>query len=346
MPQNLSTAVVFVVLIYWVTSWGAIFMNKYVYSKMTVNLDVPYFVTLIQFISPSLFLFCLSKLNKAIFHVSSIPDIKFNCSTCLRVFPLSILFCLMVTLSNLCIKFVEVPFYQISRSLSIPMIPLLNYLFWGEHSSVRTVLSSITVVIGYIFGVDGEVNFSMKGTLFGAGASLVGTFYTIFLKRFLSNVVKSSYELQFYNNFNSCFIVPLLILMNNELPILLDHWDLITPGFVGWVMTAGLIGLTVGFTTFLQIEYTSPLSHNISGVMKNCIQTWIAAYWYDIYISMPGYIGIIMVVAGSFTYALERSKPQVYTRIPNPDKVTPLEDEDADQEQIVLGEPSTPTFAE
>lgn len=52
---------------------------------------------------------------------------SFSPSLARRVFPLSILFCLMVTMSNLCLKYVEVSFYQISRSLGIPMIPLIKF---------------------------------------------------------------------------------------------------------------------------------------------------------------------------------------------------------------------------
>lgn len=83
---------------------------------------------------------------------------------------------------------------------------------FGETTTFRTVLSCLVVVIGfvsfylficrYIVGIEGEVNFSLRGTLFGVGASAVGTFYTIFLKRYLSNVIDDSWLLTFYTNFN------------------------------------------------------------------------------------------------------------------------------------------------
>ena len=82
---------------------------------------------------------------------------------------------------------------------------------------------------------------------------------------------------------------------------------------------AGVVGLLVGFTTYLQIQYTSSLSHNISGVMKNCIQVYIflkkqlihdqsfiGAKIYHTPITTKGILGIILVVYGSLSYALER----------------------------------------
>ena len=95
-----------------------------------------------------------------------------------------------------------------------------SYLLFGETTTFRTVLSCLVVVIGfvsfylficrYIVGIEGEVNFSLRGTLFGVGASAVGTFYTIFLKRYLSNVIDDSWLLTFYTNFNSCLILPFI----------------------------------------------------------------------------------------------------------------------------------------
>lgn len=173
--------VVGVILLYWCTSWTAIFMNKYslriticslhryVYTNLKKTFDAPYFVTFIQFVAPTVALYTFSKVNKCTKMVKSFPDIQYVHPDCLshrfswnlamRVFPLSILYCLMVTMSNLCLKYVEVSFYQISRSLGIPMIPLIkyslspplitSYLLFGETTTLRTVLSCITVVIGY-----------------------------------------------------------------------------------------------------------------------------------------------------------------------------------------------------
>ena len=136
-------------------------------------------------------------------------------------------------MSNLCLKYVEVSFYQISRSLGIPMIPLIKFFLLDSSSFPATFflaqnplsapfcpvsplslgISLSSLLSSYTAGVDGEINFSLRGTLFGVGASAVGTFYTIYLKRYLSNVVDNSWLLTFYTNFNSCLILPVLCLV-------------------------------------------------------------------------------------------------------------------------------------
>ena len=111
----------------------------------------------------------------------------------------------------------------------------ISYLLFGEKTTLRTVISCISVVVGYIAGVDGEINFSLKGTLFGVGASAVGTFYTIYLKRYLTDVVDNSYLLTFYTNFNSCIILPFICLLNGEIPVVWEHRHELTFSYFFWI---------------------------------------------------------------------------------------------------------------
>lgn len=175
-----------------------------------------------------------------------------------------------------------------------------------HYSGYRVHLFLSELIHSYILGIEGEINFSLTGTLFGVGASLIGTFYTIYLKHFMDDIVKNQWELSFYNNFNSCLIIPLMILINKEIPVLAAHKSELTFSYFSWIFIAGLIGLFVGLTTQLQIKYTSTLSHNISGVMKNCIQTFMGAAYYKTPLTFKGMCGLLLVVGGSFSYAWER----------------------------------------
>ena len=111
---------------------------------------------------------------------------------------------------------------------------ITSYILFGEKSTWQTVLSCITVVVGYIAGVEGEINFSLRGTLFGLGASLVGTFYTIYLHQYLTNIVTDSWVLSFYNNLNSSLIMCLITLVTGEESVLRSHRAELTPSFFMW----------------------------------------------------------------------------------------------------------------
>ena len=122
-----------------------------------------------------------------------------------------------------------------NKVLFFVQLLIASYLLFGETTTLRTVISCISVVVGYIAGVDGEINFSLRGTLFGVGASAVGTFYTIYLKRYLTDVVDNSYLLTFYTNFNSCVILPFICLLNGEIPVVWEHRNELTFSYFFWI---------------------------------------------------------------------------------------------------------------
>lgn len=75
-----------------------------------------------------------------------------------------------------------------------------------------------------------------------------------------------------------------------------------------WVvmLCAGVLGFLIGIVTVMQIQHTSPLTHNISGTAKACVQT-ILAYWiWKNDSTVKGNIGVFLVILGSGIYAFVR----------------------------------------
>jgi len=100
----------------------------------------------------------------------------------------------------------------------------------------------------------------------------------------------------------------------------------------------GIFGFLINIAVFLQIKYTSPLTNNISGTLKACLQTVFAILIYRNPISLVNGLGIFLVIAGSFWYSQvryaemkENQKNQPNTPLPtlNPNltKVSPGSDE-------------------
>ena len=78
----------------------------------------------------------------------------------------------MITLNNICLKYVTVSFYNIARSLSLVFNVIFTYLILGEYTSLKTSCTLLIVIFGFIIGIEGEIDFSMFGTLAGVLASL------------------------------------------------------------------------------------------------------------------------------------------------------------------------------
>ena len=69
---------------------------------------------------------------------------------------------------------------------------------------------------------------------------------------------------------------------------------------------AGVLGFLIGIVTVMQIQVTSPLTHNISGTAKACVQTLLAYLIWKNDSTVKGNIGVFLVILGSGIYAFVR----------------------------------------
>ena len=102
------------------------------------------------------------------------------------------------------------------------------------------------------------------------------------------------------------------------------------------VMTmAGIFGFLIGIVTIAQISLTSPLTHNISGTAKACVQTIIAVLFLGDKMSLRSVFGTICVLFGTFMYSLVRNYEMDQKKKKSPEikgLVKPINDPDEDPE--------------
>ena len=96
------------------------------------------------------------------------------------------------------------------------------------------------------------------------------------------------------------------MVIHGELKVLLEYEGFGNVRF--WVMMAcgGVLGFAINFLTGLQIQVTSPLTHNISGTAKACAQTILATNWYGETKSFLWWVSNIGVLLGSAAYTRVR----------------------------------------
>lgn len=162
-----------------VTSIVTVFVNKALFSS--INLDAPLFITWFQCIISVAICLCLKVLSqfypnlvtfsdgrlldgtilrKVQKRVRSLLFPKFesalNVNLNLQVFPLSVLFTSMIATNNLCLKYVDVSFYYIGRSLTTVFNVALSYMLLRQTSSRSCILCCAVIVSGFWLGVDQE----------------------------------------------------------------------------------------------------------------------------------------------------------------------------------------------
>jgi solute carrier family 35 (GDP-fucose transporter), member C1 len=300
-----------VVCLYFVVSILLVFSNKVLLTPGS-SIPAPLFVTWFQCV------FTFGVIAICGYYGQGAPKDTFwgefstpvyNLRVAKAVMPLSIIFVGMITFNNLCLQYVEVSFYNVARSLSIVFNVVFTFLILGEKTSFLTTLTLATVVIGFFVGSDGEINFSFWGTTFGVISSMFVSLNGIYTKKILPAVDKDKWRLAFYNNVNASIMFIPLIILSGEVPIIAQHAHLLVSATYWGIMTiAGFLGFAIGIVTVMQISITSPLTHNISGTAKACVQTLLALVIWQNPTTAQALFGVFLVIFGSMWYTYQRSR--------------------------------------
>jgi solute carrier family 35 (GDP-fucose transporter), member C1 len=233
------------------------------------------------------------------------PKAEYKIGVGQKVFPLSLVFVGMITFNNLCLRWVEVSFYNVARSLTIVFNVVFTAVMLGGHTSQKVMLSLAIVIFGFFIGSSGELNFSFRGTIAGVISSLFVSLNSIYTKKVLPVVDNDSWKLTYYNNINACVLFIPLILIFEHAPIAAGFSkQFLSTLFWFAMLVAGFFGFSIGIVTVLQIKATSPLSHNISGTAKAAVQSILAFYLWGNTPTVMGVLGIFTVLGGSLLYTI------------------------------------------
>lgn len=342
-----------VVATYWFVSISMVYLNKILMSNEGVSINAPLFVTWFQCVVTAIICWvagkCGERANAGYASVSTedvesgksatapqpsffaqFPKATYEKTVGRKVFPLSVVFVCMITFNNLCLKWVEVSFYNVARSLTIVFNVFFSFSILGITSSPKTLCCLLVVIIGFFIGSHGELNFSMKGTIAGICSSLFVSLNSIFTKKILPVVDDNHWRLTFYNNVNATLLfIPLIAYYEKDVIITAIDDQLVSPIFWSAMAVAGFFGFSIGIVTVLQIKATSPLSHNISGTAKAAVQSMMAFYLWGNEATFLGILGIFTVLGGSLLYTfvkMTENKPASMPPTPAPAPKQPVQE--------------------
>ena len=319
---------------YWCVSISMVYLNKLLMSNDGISIPAPLFVTWYQCFVTAIICYVAgvvgerAQMNGSHQAVSAsdvgqdssspppkpsffaqFPKATYELSTARRIFPLSVVFVGMITFNNLCLKWVEVSFYNVARSLTIVFNVFFTYVFLGMPSTCRTLSCLFIVIFGFLMGGYGEINFSIQGTIAGILSSLFVSLNSIFTKKVLPVVDDNHWRLTYYNNVNATLLfIPLVAYFEKDVLKAAMTDRLVSGQFWSAMTVAGFFGFSIGIVTVLQIKATSPLSHNISGTAKAAVQSLMAFYIWGNEATLLGVLGIFTVLGGSLLYTVVKMR--------------------------------------
>ena len=306
-PTRLAIAIV--VVAYFIVSIALVLVNKELLLPDR-SIPAPIFVVWFQSVFTVILTWLLGELATGrpdIEWLKEFPRQTVDWNVACQMVPVSVSFVLMIIFNQLCLQFVEVSFYNVARSLSIVTNVILSYLILGQKTSVATMLCLLVVILGFFVGTEGEVNLNVLGTLFGVIASVFVSMHSVYTKKSNGFVGGDKWKLAFYSNFIASFMYPPLLVIAGEHLIVAEHGTMFAQPFYWATMFIGsFLGFLIGIVTVMQINFTSPLTHNISGMAKACVQTLLALVIYRNPTTPMAMIGVGLVIGGSGLYTWVR----------------------------------------
>jgi GDP-fucose transporter C1 len=216
-----------VVAAYWVVSISMVYLNKVLLSSEATSIPAPMFVTWFQCIITAAICIVLGDMGEKsrkegrTSFLNEYTRVKYNMDTGKNVLPLSLIFVGMIAFNNICLKYVEVSFYNVARSLSIVFNVIFTYVILGKETSLLTCSTLLVVMLGFYLGIDGEINLSVLGTLAGVASSVFVSLNSIYTARVLPAVNQDKSLLLYYNNVNAAVLfLPFIILFESQV----SHW--------------------------------------------------------------------------------------------------------------------------
>jgi GDP-fucose transporter C1 len=289
-----------------IVSIGLVFLNRLVLTDKSEKAGA-LFVSWYQFVVAYLLIIIITVFFPNVPLLNLFPPLKYKFSVILKVIPVSVAYLLMIGFNNKCLEYVSVSAYQIVRSLTIVFNIILTYFILGDRTSFRAILACFGVVIGFFFGVEGEIHLSFRGAVYGILSSLFVASYSIVVKRVMDLLDRNEYILIEYNTPIAIVALFPFVWYSGEFSVFSDHRSL---RFWGMQTVAGIVGFIINIAIFLNIKYTSPLTHNLSGTVKACLQTLLAFVIFPAseVMTIMKFIGTILVIGFSGVYAYVRKQ--------------------------------------
>ena len=296
---------VFAVSFYMIVSVTLVFLNRLVLSDPKDKAGA-LFTSWYQFVVTYVIIILISFFGQNVPLLNIFPKLNYKFDILIKVLPVSITYVLQVGLNNKCLEYVSVSGYQVVRSLTIMFNIILTYFILHQTTSVKACLCCLGVIIGFFIGVDGDVSLSVRGCIYGVLSSLCVASYSIAVKKALKYLNNNQYVLIEYNTPVAILILIPFVYHNGEFEVFSRPHS---PRF--WFMQtfAGVVGFVINIAIFLDIQVTSPLTHNLAGTVKAALQTILAYFIFpnSETISFKKFTGIFLIISFSGLYGYVRN---------------------------------------
>jgi len=292
---------------YFVTSLSTVFFNKIIMSNY--EFPFPLFITWFQFLVALGcigVMYAVGSVYPSVHVMRGVSASSFTFQSFYKILPLTALYVCMICFSNLTLQWSQVSFYQIARSLTIIFSMIFTYVFFGKATSWEEIKPCLVVVVGFVMGVKGELNFEPLSIVFGLTASAFLAYYAIKVKSVISDFNNDQWIVLLLNTMEALVLLLPFVFIFGEYGQMIQEPIIYQQDFWVVMVLGGIVGFLINIAMFWQIKTTSPLTSNLSGTAKACTQTALGVLIWRNQISLLNGFGILLVIGGSLWYSMVR----------------------------------------
>eukprot|EP00923_Selenidium_pygospionis_P020438 GHVN01035311.1.p1 GENE.GHVN01035311.1~~GHVN01035311.1.p1 ORF type:complete len:391 (-),score=30.38 GHVN01035311.1:70-1242(-) len=292
-----------VVTAYMVVSITIVFFNRYLYTNL-----FPYVVvaTWLQQVIGTSALFLLSLVH--LVNPNLCPNFVASPSKIITAIPLTIAFCGMTSLGNLCLASVQVATYQVARCLTLPFTILFSLIILSVKQSRWVIASTAVVVAGFVVCALDADALSPLGAFQGAVSSVFQAAYLVAIKMAIRKLGNNENIVLFCNAFIACFMLIPVIFYFGEGEGLVKLWHLSPSSnefyrVWGGFYFSSFLALTLTWVSFVTVKITSPVTFNVAGIVKATLQTILGLLTGDT-LGLASGTGVVLRTVGSAWYSI------------------------------------------
>nr|XP_039274155.1 UDP-galactose/UDP-glucose transporter 7-like [Styela clava] len=289
----------FSTILYGFCSGSMNFLNKYILSYWSFH--EPGIIMFSQMVFLSFGLFVLKSAGR-ITLVDYTPEKA-------RIFlPLTVIYSVNSIMSLSALTGMNIPMYNaIRRCVPIASLVLGFCMLRKQKTTFNIVISIFIITAGTFIAAIGDLDFDLKGYVYGVLSIVSQALYLITLQRLDMEHNIGALSISYINSINCLPVMALIVICTGEINsiVTFEHWH--NPGFIISFIALVLYGCLFTYSMFLCTTVNSALTTALVGVAKSAITTMVGMYTFGgVTATALMIVGQIVNLSGAVLYTYEK----------------------------------------
>lgn len=228
----------------------------------------------------------------------------------LKVIPLSITFCANIVLNNLSIQYNSIGFYQTMKIASMPMVCILEFIYYRKKFSQKVIQSLAIIVVGILLCTVNDFRTNLVGFIIGFLGAFGSALYVLLSRTTQKDLNCTSHQLLLFqcplSALMLCFIIPFLENYDSNDPD--SIWNACyTNSLIAQIIYTCIASVGVNISLFLITRRTSPLTYSVMSNIKTVSTLTFGILFFKEPLTPRKVSGMVLALVGVAYYSYAKA---------------------------------------